>query len=276
MAAPTVSLVVPAFNEERRLPDFLEVIQERAADEIGRAGLELVEVVIVDDGSVDRTAEILRVRAPSLPWLRPVLRGGLNRGKGAAVGAGVREARGELVLLTDVDLSTPLTEVTKLYPPLAAGADIVIGSRSLDRSIVERSLHREVLGRAYNLMVRLLFRLPYRDTQCGFKLLPTALARMLVEVQLIERYSFDVETLVRARAMGLSVVEVPVVWLQNDDSRVNVWRTSPRMAWETLSLRWTLRGLRPGSLAPVARLPDGEPGQVSAHAGPASTAVTRL
>lgn len=252
VARPTVSLVLPAYDEERRLPQLLEVVRAGAREDLARAGLELVEVLVVDDGSRDRTAELLRAEAAGDSCLRAITLP-RNRGKGGAVAAGVATARGELCLIADIDLSTPLSEAGKLVRPLLDGADVAIGSRTLDPSIVQRSTYRLWMGRAYNLLVRLLTRLPHRDTQCGFKLAPTAVAHALLEGQLIERYAFDVETLMRARAAGLEVVEVPVVWVEDPNSSVRL-RTAWRMAVDTCWLAWKMQVQRDQHrTAPAAR-----------------------
>lgn len=242
MAAPTLSIVVPVYNEEDRLPRMLAELRD-AAQQCRREGLELVEIRVVDDGSTDGTVDLLRREAASDPLLAPVYMQ-VNRGKGAVVAAGIRDARGELSLITDVDLSTPLGELGALYRPIRDGWDIAIGSRALERDKVDRSLYRDVMSRGYNLLVRALTGLPYRDTQCGFKLVPTAMARALLHDQLIERYAFDVETLLRARAAGLSVAEVPVAWVQDGDSRVTPIPTALKMALDTLWIVYCLRWRR--------------------------------
>jgi glycosyltransferase involved in cell wall biosynthesis len=239
VAVPTVSLVLPAYNEERRLPRLLETLHSTAAADLADAGLELVQVVIVDDGSKDGTADLIAREAARDPLIHSVALP-RNRGKGGAVAEGVAAATGELSLIADVDLSTPLSEIGKLYEPLREGADIAIGSRTLDPSIVRRSAYRFWLGRGFNLLVRIVTRLPYRDTQCGFKLAPTGLAHALLRDQLIERYAFDVETLVRARAAGHRVAEVPVVWIEDPNSSVGpgtAWRMARDLVW----LAWHLR-----------------------------------
>jgi dolichyl-phosphate beta-glucosyltransferase len=252
MAAPAVSLVIPAYNEERRLPRLLDVLEREAARDLAAAGLELAEAVLVDDGSIDASPELVRERAGAISLLRPLLRPGPNRGKGAAVAAGVMEARGEVVLVTDVDLSTPLVEAGVLLEAIQAGADLAIGSRGVDRSRVERSARRNLMGRGYNLLVRALTRLPYRDTQCGFKLLTAPAARALLERQISERYAFDVEMLIRARSLGMRVAEVSVSWEEQGDSRISAWTTAPVLAWDTLVLTWRLRRLPRQPTAPVA------------------------
>jgi dolichyl-phosphate beta-glucosyltransferase len=255
MAPLTVSLVIPAYNEERRLPRLLDVLENEAATDLAAAGLELVEAVVVDDGSVDATPQLMRNRAETNPLLQPVLRPGPNRGKGAAVAAGVRESRGELVLVTDVDLSTPLLEAGLLLEAVAAGADVAIGSRGLEGARVRRSVRRGLMAHGYNRLVRALTRLPYRDTQCGFKLFTVEAARALVERQISERYAFDLELLLRARAMGLRVVEVPILWQEQADSRVTAWSTGAVLAWDTLKLTWRLR-CRGRSATPAGALDD--------------------
>jgi dolichyl-phosphate beta-glucosyltransferase len=154
------------------------------------------------------------------------------------------------VLVSDLDLSTPLSEVEKLLRALEAGADLAIGSRAVEPSLVRRSAYRDLMGHGYNALVRLLTRLPNRDTQCGFKLLPAKLARSLLANLVAERYSFDVELLLRARALDLSVAEVPVRWTQADDSRIGL-RAAPQLAWDTLRVglaarRGELRSGAPG------------------------------
>jgi glycosyltransferase involved in cell wall biosynthesis len=237
---PTLSIVVPVYNERGRLPLFLDAAAAEAARACGQAGLEFVEIVVVDDGSGDGTQELLLERAGAEPLIKPVLTN-TNRGKGAVVAAGVRQAVGDLTLVTDVDLSTPLAELPKLAGPVAAGADLAIGSRALESDLVERSLYRNAMSRSYNLLVRRLTGLPHRDTQCGFKLVRADVGRELVRDQLIERYAFDVETLMRARAAGVKVAEVPVRWRQDRDSRVTPLRTAVKMAADTAWIAWRLR-----------------------------------
>jgi glycosyltransferase involved in cell wall biosynthesis len=236
----TLSIVVPVYNERGRLPHFLDTATREAARACRPAGLQLVEIVVVDDGSADGTQELLLERAAAEPLIKPVLTN-TNRGKGAVVAAGVRQAVGDLTLVTDVDLSTPLAELPKLAAPVAAGAGVAIGSRALERDLVERSRYRDAMSRGYNLLVRRLTGLPYRDTQCGFKLVRTDVGRALVREQLIERYAFDVETLLRAHAAGIEVAEVPVLWSQDEDSRVTPLRTAAKMAADTVWIAWRLR-----------------------------------
>jgi dolichyl-phosphate beta-glucosyltransferase len=207
-------------------------------------GLQLLEAVIVDDGSVDRTAAILREAAARDHFVVPVIGPGANEGKGAALRAGVRHARGELTLLCDVDLSTPLTELGKLHERLEAGADIAIGSRDVPGSVVAAPEHRKQIGRTFNFMVRRVTGLPFKDTQCGFKLMATATARRLMERQLVKGFAYDVEMLMQARAMGMSVVEVPVTYIHDDDSRVSPLAASPRMALDVLRLAYRFRRTR--------------------------------
>lgn len=243
----TLSLVIPAFNEQARLPGLLDVLASSADAAVARGGFELVETLIVDDGSTDDTRQMLEVAQTSDSTLKPVFDLVENRGKGAAFAAGVRHAEGDYVLLVDVDLSTPLEELQKLTKAMDAGADVVIGSRAVDGAIVERGpMYRKWLGKSFNWTVRLLTGLSVRDSQCGFKLMPTATAKELVAVQLCPGFAFDVELLMRARAGGLTIEEVPVLYLHDSRSSVRVVSASLEMLKDICSLAYQLRFRRTG------------------------------
>ena len=249
----TLSLVIPAYNEESRLPALLETLATTADAAVEAGGFRLLETLIVDDGSSDRTWEMLGEAGLSDPRLYPVSVGDRNQGKGAAVAAGVRHASGDYVLLADVDLSTPLEELQKLGDAVRAGADLAIGSRAAAGAVVERGpAHRKLMGKAFNGTVRGLTGLDLKDTQCGFKLIPTPMAKQLLSGQECPGFAFDVEMLMRARLASLRVAEVPVVYVHDHHSRVKVvgaslemLRDVTRLAYR-LRLRGSSRGLRPG------------------------------
>jgi dolichyl-phosphate beta-glucosyltransferase len=242
MTTQTLSIVVPVFNEERRLPALLEKLRTDASGIVSNAGLELTEVLLVDDGSTDETAALLDSFAASEPHVR-TLRFERNRGKGAAVREGMLAAGSQLALMTDVDLSTPLEDVSLLAQALEAGADIAIASRGLKESkvLVHQPAHRELMGKAFNVGVRLLTRVPWRDTQCGFKLFRHERTRKVFELQRVEGFAFDVEVLVTARRLGLHVAEVPVRWIDNPDTRVGVMTSSTAMALDVLRIAYRAR-----------------------------------
>ena len=171
----------------------------------------------------------------------PVITGGPNEGKGAATAAGVRRARGDLTLLCDVDVSTPLADVAVLHAALNDGADVAIGSRDLPDSDIRAPEHRQRIGRVFALLVRRLTGLPFRDTQCGFKLMPTATAVALHREQRVKGFASDVELLLRARELGLRVAEVPVRYFHDDDSKVNPLVDAPRMGADLVRLAWRQR-----------------------------------
>jgi len=230
---PELSLVIPAYNEELRLPQTLERI---------RAYLEArglaAEVIVVDDGSSDRTTTIVKEWRARLPGLR-LVSNGRNRGKGYSVCRGMLEARGRVALTTDADLSAPIEEADKLLAALRH-ADVAIGSRALDRRLIEihQSRMRELAGIIFNLLVRCVTGLPFADTQCGFKAFVCARARIIFEQQRIERFGFDPEILFLAKRHGLRSVEIPVRWAHDSATRVRVLRDSLAMFWELLSIRW--------------------------------------
>lgn len=238
----TLSIVIPAYNEEARLPALLETLATTAEAAVAAAGMTFLEALVVDDGSSDRSRDVLKAAAEAAPRLKPVFAYEENRGKGAAFAAGVRRAEGDYVLLADADLSTPIEELPKLTAAIAAGADVAIGSRAVKGAVVERGpLHRKILGTGFNLIVRALTGLSLHDTQCGFKLLPANLAKRLLDEQLCPGFAFDVELLMRADREGMQIAEVPVLYLHDTRSRVRVTSASAGMLRDVTKIAYRLR-----------------------------------
>jgi dolichyl-phosphate beta-glucosyltransferase len=251
-APETLSLVIPAYNEEARLPALFDALATGADAAVSSAGMELLEVLIVDDGSTDRSRAMLEEATVLDGRLKPVLDYKQNRGKGAAFATGVERARGDYVLLADVDLSTPLGELPKLTAAIRGGADIAIGSRAVAGAVVERGpLHRKVLGNTFNGAVRMLTGLRLRDTQNGFKLFPADAAKRLLAEQTCPGFAFDVELLMRADQAGLRIAEVPILYLHDARSSVRVASASVEMLKDVagLSYRLRVRGRRRGGSA---------------------------
>lgn len=230
---PDISIIVPAYNEERRLPETLE----RIAAYVRASGRE-AEILVVDDGSTDGTAAVAESFRDKFGAIR-VLSNGVNRGKGYSVRHGMLEARGRIVLFTDADLSAPIEEADKLFAALETH-DVAIGSRALDRRLisVHQSRFREFAGIIFNAIVRLCLRLPFVDTQCGFKAFRREPCRIIFEQQRIERFGFDPELLYLARHHGLRTVEIPVRWGHSPATKVSMFRDSLQMFLDVLIIRW--------------------------------------
>ncbi|HYK38972.1 MAG TPA: dolichyl-phosphate beta-glucosyltransferase [Candidatus Eremiobacteraceae bacterium] len=228
-----LTIIVPSYNEELRLPPSLNLI----ADYIAKSGRS-TEVLVVDDGSKDRTAAVAEEFRSRIPLLR-VVPNGENRGKGYSVRHGMQEARGEIVLFTDADLSAPIEEADKLLAALQ-DHDIALGSRALDRSMIEvhESPFREFAGIVFNRIVRIVLRLPFVDTQCGFKAFRRARCRIIFDQQRIERFGFDPELLYLARHHGLKAVEIPVRWAHSPATKINMMRDSIQMFLDVFTVRW--------------------------------------
>jgi dolichyl-phosphate beta-glucosyltransferase len=241
----TLSIVIPAYNEEARLPALLHAVNREAGTATATAGMELLEVLVVDDGSTDRTKAILEEAAADNPTLIPVHDYDRNRGKGAAFAAGVNRARGDYVLLADVDLSTPLTELPKLAGAIDAGNEIAVGSRAVPGAVVERGpLHRKVLGNSFNAVVRVLTGLGLHDTQNGFKLFRTDVVKRLVADQTTPGFAFDVEILMRADRAGVKTAEVPIIYEHDARSSVRVGPAGAGMLRDVFDLVWRIRVLK--------------------------------
>ena len=232
-AVPDLSIIIPSYNEELRLPATLE----RVAAYMQTCGLE-AEVLVVDDGSKDRTAEVAESFRSKIPSLR-VVSNGVNRGKGYSVRHGMQEARGRVALFTDADLSAPIEEAGKLIKALET-CDIAIGSRAMDRSLisVHQSPLREFAGIIFNKIVRLILWLPFVDTQCGFKAFRRERCGIIFEQQRIERFGFDPELLYLARHHGLRAVEIPVRWGHSPATKLSMLRDSLQMFADVFTIRW--------------------------------------
>jgi dolichyl-phosphate beta-glucosyltransferase len=228
-----LSVVIPAYNEESRLSPTL-----RKVGEYLRAAAEPFEIIVVDDGSRDATLAVARRLQKELPELR-VLGYPRNRGKGYAVRTGALEARGESVLISDADLSTPIEELESLRRAIEEGAHVAIGSRHLEGSRIEvrQPLGRRYLGRIFNLVISLLGVRGFADTQCGFKMFRAAEARRIFSRVKTPGFAFDVEALLLARGFGCRVKEIPVRWANSSASRVRPVRDSVLMLVEVLKMR---------------------------------------
>jgi glycosyltransferase involved in cell wall biosynthesis len=235
---PELSIVIPSFNEEKRLPGTLE----RIARYLSASGRK-TEVIVVDDGSADGTVQVAESFREKFASMR-VVSNGQNRGKGYSVRHGFMEARGEIVLFTDADLSAPIEEADKLLAKMDE-YDVAIGSRAVNRELIEvhESKFRELAGIIFNRIVRVILRLPFVDTQCGFKAFRRQKCKIIFDQQTIERFGFDPELLYLARHHGLRTAEVAVRWAHSPATKVNMLRDSIQMFLDVVIIRWNaIRG----------------------------------
>ena len=259
---PTYSIVLPAYNEGARIGATLDSILAFAAQNDWNA-----EVIVVNDGSRDNTAELVQELAIRNPILRLVNNPG-NRGKGYSVRNGMLHAQGDVMLFTDADLSSPIYEADKLFAAIEQGADVAIGSRWLNAELqTERQpWHRQLYGRLFNLALRVVLGLKYRDTQSGFKAFTRDAAHTIYTRQRVERWGFDPELLFLANKFKLRTVEIPVEWAHDHRSKISPVRDGLKMGIEMLAVRWNeMRGLYK---APIMA-PQGAVGK------PASATVTK-
>jgi glycosyltransferase involved in cell wall biosynthesis len=247
---PKYSIVIPAYNESARIPATLESVVACIRERRWEA-----EVIVVNDGSTDATAEVVRAFSLKAPEVRLIENPG-NRGKGYSVRSGILQALGEVVMFSDSDLSAPIEEAERLMAAIDEGADIAIGSRWLEsgRQTHKQPLYRQFFGRCFNAVTRLVMGLPFADTQCGFKAFTRAAAQTVFQLQTIERWGFDPEILFIALKRGLVVVEVPVIWAHDERSRMSYIKDGMKMLEEIATIRWNaLRGRYNKQVNPVLR-----------------------
>lgn len=242
-----LSIVIAAFNEEQRIGSTLVRIGEFLAGK----GLEH-EIIVVDDGSRDATKETVTALQSAIPNLS-IIHYEVNRGKGYALRTGVLASRGDMVLVTDADLSTPIEELEKLASPILAGeCEAAIGSRALALSelIRKQPWWRQGMGRVFNRIVRLLVLEGFSDTQCGFKAFAGDVARELFGEAKVNRFAYDVEILARARQKGYRVLEIPITWINSPDSRVHPIADPLQMLCDLCRIRLTLGKCRASGVVP--------------------------
>ena len=235
MDSPFLSIIIPAYNEENRLPDTLAQV----SDFIQTQPFE-TEVLVVENGSRDRTLQIAREYADTHARFQVIHE--TERGKGRAVKRGMLEAGGKFRFMCDADLSMPVGEIQRFLPPQLVEYDIAIASREAPGSVrYHEPAYRHLGGRLINLMIRLLALPDLQDTQCGFKCLRDEVAKDLFGSLSLTGWSFDIEMLYLARLKGYRIVEVPIPWYFNTDSKVNPLKDSAKMALDILKMRWHVR-----------------------------------
>lgn len=234
-----LSLLIPVYNEAERFPPYLQHIK----DHFSRIGITY-EIIVVDDGSTDGMTTSLEGFSAAWPELR-IVRHGHNQGRGQAIRTGHAAARGDIVLVADADGATPIGEETKLRAALEHGADVAIGSRVIRQEGVSRIrvFHRCIMSKVFALVVRLLVRVPARDTQCGFKMWRRKVGKDVMALCQDKRWLLDLEFLAVANRLGYQVAEVPVSWSEVSGSKVRLVRDSCRMFWGLWKIRRSVRGM---------------------------------
>lgn len=228
---PLLSVIIPAYNEEVRLPDSLDKI-----DAFVRLQDYEIEVLVVDNNSKDSTADIVRDAAARRPYIRVMSEPA--QGKGAAVRTGMLAATGDYLFICDADLSMPIEEVSKFLPPSLNGHDVAIASREVPGAHrYDEPQYRHLMGRIFNLIVRVLAIPEIHDTQCGFKVFRREVAHEVFPLQTIDGWAFDVEVLFIARQHGYNLIEVPINWYYRANSRVNPIRDAINMVTEVIRVR---------------------------------------
>ncbi|MCM8802723.1 MAG: glycosyltransferase family 2 protein [Candidatus Omnitrophica bacterium] len=229
-----ISIIIPAYNEEKRILKTIEKVykyfKEKKLD---------FEIIVVDDGSKDKTVEVVNEFLKEKNEIK-ILKHEKNMGKGAAVKTGVLNASGDLILFTDADLSTPIEEFEKLKKKIEDGYDIAIGSRGLKESkiVIPQPFYRRIIGKIFPLLVRLIITNDFRDTQCGFKLFKREVAKKIFSQLKTEGFAFDVEILARAKKYGYKIAEVGIVWYNSPHSSVRIFKDSFIMLFSLLKIRF--------------------------------------
>jgi dolichyl-phosphate beta-glucosyltransferase len=228
------SIIIPAYNESARIGRALAEIL-RAIEQNGWNA----EVLVVNDGSTDDTAAIVHSFAQAHPIIHLIENPG-NRGKGYSVRHGMLLASGSVAMFTDADLSAPIDEAERLFAAIREGADVAIGSRWLERSrqTIHQPLYRQFFGRCFNAVTRMVMRLPFADTQCGFKAFTRSAAQTVFQLQRIKRWGFDPEILFIALKRGYRVREVSVTWGHDERTRISYLRDGIKMLEELVYIRW--------------------------------------
>jgi glycosyltransferase involved in cell wall biosynthesis len=231
LAAPFLSIIIPAYNEEHRLPNTLEQVVAFIEGQTYTS-----EVLVVENGSQDRTLDVAQAFALRHPMVNVLQE--VQRGKGLAVRRGMLRVQGEYRFMCDADLSMPVDEINRFLPPALQGFDIVIGSREAPGAVrINEPQYRHWGGRAVNTMIRLLALPGLNDTQCGFKCFRAPVAEDLFRLQTLTGWAFDVELLYVARQRGYSIAELPIHWYFNPESKLNVVKDAFRMGMDILTIR---------------------------------------